>query len=361
MTVRPPYSARRLRFWLLRLATHLTLIALFVLSLGAIAVVAIALDARFAERLESWIDARIAAAPEANERSLEDAAKRHDYQAQARYAERFINSIPLPDLSDAFADRYRQALRRMLESGEHLHDMTLVSRAGKLAWTFDPHDSVTLFEYGRDLAGAGRQKEAIPVLEAVHAIRPMSASATAVLADSYRVTGESAKIAPLQERHMEAVALSFTLPSWRSAAVVYYRGSESRATNFELNPDSPVDVPVTFEFPPDGVYVVLPTLPFVQLHFERVDWIVAEGELSSLVIDPQQQMRQVDERTVEVVPDPTRVLDEPAVVGFKLPADRHGTLRLRVRIEPLPVLRRWLEKFGTWSHPRRPPLSDPSS
>jgi hypothetical protein len=361
MTAPPRFSARRLRFWLLRLATHLTLTVLFVLSLGAMAVVAVAVDARFAERLESWLDARIAAEPEAADTLLRGAVQRHDYQAQARYAERFINSIPLPDLSDTFADRYRQALRRLLESGEHLHDLSLVSRAGQLAWKFDPHDSVTLFAYGRDLAAAKRYKEAIPILEAVHAIRPMSASATALLADSYRAAGESAKIAPLQERHMEAVALSLTLPSWRSAAVVYYRGSKSQATRFELSLDSQVEVPVTFAFPPNGVYVVLPTLPFVRLHFDTVDWIEAEGETSPLAIDAQQQMRQVDERTVEVVADPTRVLDEPGVVGFKLPQDRHGTLLLRVRVEPLPVLQPWLEKFGTWSHPRRPPLSDPSS
>jgi hypothetical protein len=218
-----------------------------------------------------------------------------------------------------------------------------------------------LFAYGRDLAAARRYKEALPILEAVHAIRPMSASATLLLADSYRAAGEPAKIAPLQERHIEAVALSLTLPSWRSAAVVYYRGSESKVVNFAFNLDSPVDVPVTFEFPPDGAYVVLPTLPFVRLHFEKVDWTEAEGEPSPLSIDAQQQTRQVDDRTVEIVADPSRVLDEPGVVGVKLPQDRHGTLRLRVRIEPLPVLRPWLEKFGTWSHPRRPPLSDPSS
>ncbi len=292
------FSARRLRFWLLRLATQLTLTVLFVLSLGAIAVVAVALDGRFAERLESWIDARIAAEPESDDRLLESAVQRHDYQAQARYAERFISSIPLPDLSDKFADRYRQALRRLLESGERLHDMTLISRAGQLAWKFDPHDSVTLFAYGRDLAAAHRYKEAIPILEAVHTIRPMSATATALLADSYQSAGESEKIAPLQERHIEAVALSLTLPSWRSGAVVYYRGSKSKATSFELNPQSPVDVPVAFEFPPDGVYVVLPTLPFVRLHFDKVDWIEAESEPSPLVIDPQQQMRQLDARTV---------------------------------------------------------------
>jgi hypothetical protein len=354
-------SARRLRFWLLRLATHLTLAVLFVVSLGAIGVVAVALDGSFAERLESWIDARIAAAPESDSKLLDSAVQQHDYQAQARYAERFISSIPLPDLSDKFADRYRQALRRLLESGEHLHDMTLVSRAGQLAWKFDPHDSVTLFAYGRDLAAAHRYKEAIPILEAVQTIRPMSASATALLADSYRAAGESDKIVPLQERHLEAVALSLTLPSWRSGAVVYYQGSKSKATSFELNPESPVDVPIGFEFPPDGVYVVLPTLPFVRLHFEKVDWIEAEGEPSPLTIDAQQQMRQLDERTVEVVADPTRVLDEPGVVGFRLPQDRHGTLLLRIRLEPLPVLQPWLDKFGTWAHPRRPPLSDPSS
>ena len=361
MTTPRRFSARQVRFWLLRVAAHAALTALVVLSLGAIAVIAVALDGRFAERLESWVDSRVAAAPEADERLLDEAVKRHDYSAQARYAEQFIGSIPLPDLSDTFADRYRQALRRLLESGEQLHDMTLVSRAGQLAWKFDPHDSVTLFAYGRDLAAAGRNKEAIPILEAVHAIRPMSATLTALLADSYRATGESAKMAPLQERHMEAVALSWTLPSWRSGALVYYRGTESKAVNFELSPDSPVDLPVTFDFPPDGVYFVLPTLPFVDLHFDEVDWIDVGGQRSALAIDAQQQLRQVDGGTVEVVADQSRALDEPGVVGIKLPQDRHGRLLLRMRVEPMPALRPWLEKFGTWSHPRHPPVSDPAS
>ena len=355
------FSARKLRFWLLRIATHATLTVLLVVGLGAIAVVAVALDARFGERLESWIDTRIAAEPEAQEALLERAVQRHDYVAAATYAQRFIGSIPLPDLADRFAAPYRHAVRTLLESGEQLHDLSLISRAGRLAWQFDPHDSVTLFTYGRDLVAAGQHKEATPILEAVQAIRPMSASVTALLADCYRATGQNEKIAPLQERHLEAVALALDLPSWRSGAVVYYRGKDSRVTSFEFNPESPVDITVHFDFPPDGAYVTLPTLPFVRLHFDRVELIGAGGERSDVSIDTQQQLRQVDDTTVEVIADSSRMLDEPGVVGMKLPQDRRGQLLLRMRLEPLPVLRPWLERFGTWSHPRHPPVSDPAS
>ncbi len=308
------------------------------------------------QQVQDWFVLRLTTRPHALFQAAELAMEHQDYPAAATAARNFIDSIPLPMPVDAFGENYRTALHILRECAKQSSDLSGRLKAGRLARLFDPRDTVAMVDYAEALDEAGQRTDATEVYQAAFAIRPFSARISNALSSLYSAAGESQKAAAVQERHLEAVALCLNENAWLSGNLVYYGAGQSIAQDIQLTYPQTTEISVVFKQSTDGAYLVLKGLPHLRYTFERAELITPAQQIFRVVIDPQQNLLRVDERTAQSDPAPDLSLVSPATVNLDLGAQRVAgtTLVLRIRIEPEAKLEPWVRQFGTWEHPRIP-------
>ncbi len=347
-----PSGNRRHRSIFLRSLRH-GLRALFLVGAGfSLAGIAVCYSPALAVTITSALTHQLTATPLAIFARMEKAAKAGDHPAAIRDARLFLASIPRPHPSDAFGEKYRQALRTLLAAAEAAGDTASRLQAGELALAFDPNDSALLFHYGRALAAIGRRDAAVAMLEAAFRIRPTAPQILSALAPLLADTPTS-NVAALRERHLEALALCMTFPAWMSGNLVATDGPQTKAFDLHLSVAGEITLGGPLGFNPKNVYMVLPRMPELEVRVTSARLLGSAGETVALDPMPQSNLVPTPDGFVRITPPASADFNDATVIGFNVPASQLNDARIEVRVacRPSPEVAAVMRTFGTWQHP----------
>jgi len=345
---------RQTRRLLLAVLRHLALGGLALGAGATLAAVWLIHSPRWEQRASGWLQARLTAEITPRLAAFERALQSGDDDAAVSAAARdFLSSVPRGHPSDAYGASTRHALHALFNAAGRSGDLPARLDAGERAGKFDPNDSILLWQHGRALIDAGRRAEAATVLEAAFRIRPTSPQILHAL-EHVLDASQAARRDELIMRHHEALALCMTLPAWMSGNLVV-AGPRTQAFDIRLSIDREVVLGGPLEFPPEGIYLVLPRVPELELRLVSARLIESDGRVAELDPRPQDGLTPLpgDDGFVRITPPNYAGLDDHAVIGFVLPPERPFPARLEVRIfcRPSPNIARVMEVFGTWRHP----------
>jgi hypothetical protein len=315
--------------------------------------IAVSYSPALAAKLTTALTSRLTGGPLSNYARMQQADAAGDHPVAIREASLFLGSIPRPHPADAFGEKYRQALRILLASAEAAGDVTARLKAGELALAFDPNDSALLFQYGRALAAVGRRDDSITMLEAAFRIRPTAPQILHALEAQLANTPDHGRLATLRERHLEALALCMTFPTWLSGNLVASDGKQTKAFDLHLSIAGEIMLGGPLGFSPNSVYMVLPRMPELEVRVTSSRLVGPAGEFVELEPVPQSNLLPVADGFVRITPPDHAGFNDPTVIGFHVPAGRPVDSRLEVRVasRPSPAVAAVLRNFGTWQHP----------
>lgn len=347
-----PTAIRQHRLFLLRSLRH-GLRALCLLGAGfTLAGIAVCYSPTLADTVTAALTRQLTTTPLATYARMEQAAKAGDHPAAIREARLFLASIPRPHPADAFGEKYRQALRTLLASAETAGDAAARLQAGELALAFDPNDSALLFHYGQALAAAGQREKAMELLEAALRIRPTAPQILHAL-EGQLADAPAERMAALRQRHLEALALCMTFPSWMSGNLVATDGPQTKAFDLHLSVAQEITLGGPLGFRPNGVYMVLPRMPELEVRVTSARLLGPAGEASDLDPMPQSNLVPTADGFVRITPPDSAGFNDATVIGFNLPADRPSDSRIEVRVacRPSPEVAAVMRTLGTWQQP----------